>query len=217
MNKNKVFEFAIVATVVVTSAVVLAANGLSTYEAINFLAAVSGILSVVYCAKGNKVGFLYGLANVALYSILSMDAKYYGEVMLNVLFYIPTNILAWFNWKKNEQASGIVKRKSLTLKQDAAIVGGVAVATVAYHFLLVYLGGANTMLDGMSTVLSIVATVLMWRRYAEQWVCWFIVDAVTVVMWALQSNVTMTVMWAAYLVNAVYGYIVWRKAAKLSE
>ena len=85
----------------------------------------------------------------------------------------------------------------------------IAAVTVAYHFLLESLGGAMTYLDGATTVLSIFATVLMALRYAEQWFFWIVVDVLSVVLWCFAGDPVMIIMWAAYLVNAVYGYLMW--------
>ena len=66
----------------------------------------------------------------------------------------------------------------------------------------------------MSTVFSIVANVLMVLRYREQWALWIIVDVVTVIMWMIAGDLLMTVMWAIYLINAVYGWVMWTKMSR---
>ena len=75
--------------------------------------------------------------------------------------------------------------------------------------MLEALGGAMTMLDGASTVLSIFATVLMALRYSEQWFFWIVVDVITVALWCFAGDPVMIAMWSAYLVNAGYGYLMW--------
>ena len=66
-----------------------------------------------------------------------------------------------------------------------------------------------TMLDGASTVLSIFASVLMVLRYSEQWFFWIVVDVITVALWCFAGDPIMIAMCSAYLVNAVYGYLMW--------
>ena len=182
------------------------------YGAIDLIAAFCGICSVVLCAKGKRSGFLFGLVNVAGYAFISYHNQYYGEVMLNIGFYVPSNVAAYVMWTrhKDESRGGKeVKGRALTLSQLACACLVVAVATVGYHFALEALGGAMTMLDGASTVLSVFATVLMALRYSEQWFFWIIVDVITVVLWCFAGDPVMIAMWGAYLVNAVYGYLTW--------
>lgn len=182
------------------------------YAAVDLVAAFGGICSVVLCAKGKRSGFLFGLVNVVGYAFISYHNQYYGEVMLNVLFYIPSNIAAYALWTKHKDVARggrEVKARALSPAQLLAACLVIAVITVGYHFLLQHLGGAMTMLDGASTVLSIAATILMALRYSEQWFFWIVVDIITVALWCFAGDPVMIAMWSAYLVNAVYGYLMW--------
>lgn len=177
---------------------------------LDIVAAICGILSVVLCAKGKKSGFIFGLVNVIFYAIISFNNLYFGEVMLNTFFYIPMNIISYFIWSKhNNIETQEVKTRSLTVKQ--IIISGliILVITFIYHLFLVSLGGAMTYLDGLTTILSIFATLLMAARYAEQWLYWIIIDAITIVLWIVAGSPVMIVMWGAYLINAIYGYLCW--------
>ena len=182
------------------------------YVVAELVAAFCGICSVVLCAKGKRSGFLFGLVNVAGYALISFHNQYYGEVMLNVLFYIPANVVSFALWSRHKDHARDdkeVKARAMKAWQLAVSVAVIAVVTVAYHFVLESLGGAQTMIDGATTVMSIFATVLMALRYSEQWFFWIVVDALTVVLWCFAADPVMITMWAAYLVNAVYGYLMW--------
>ncbi|RAP50416.1 MAG: hypothetical protein BZ138_06670, partial [Methanosphaera sp. rholeuAM270] len=102
-----------------------------------------------------------------------------------------------------------VKARAMKAWQLAASIAVIAAVTVGYHFMLESLGGAQTMLDGATTVMSVFATVLMALRYSEQWLFWIVVDALTVVLWCFAADPVMVAMWSAYLVNAIYGYLMW--------
>lgn len=213
-----VFEAALIAIVSVISAwffVQTFASGDSEiigYAAIDLAAAFCGICSVVLCAKGKRSGFLFGLANVAGYAFISFHNAYYGEVMLNVLFYIPANIVSYIIWTKHkdhERDDKEVKARAMKWWQLAISIIVIAIITIGYHFILEALGGAMTYLDGATTVMSIFATILMALRYSEQWFFWIIIDVLTVILWCIAGDPVMIVMWSAYLVNAFYGYLMW--------
>ena len=80
-----------------------------------------------------------------------------------------------------------------------------------YKLVLDTLGGNATLLDSMSTVLSLAANALMVLRYREQWILWIVVDVVTVIMWMIAGDLLMTIMWSIYLCNAVYGLMMWTR------
>ena len=57
------------------------------------------------------------------------------------------------------------------------------------------------------------------RRLAEQWLLWIVVDAVTIVLWAVhfaqgQEHISMLLMWSVYLLNAIVMYLRWNREAK---
>lgn len=216
------FEFGLVALVSVISlyffalaiAPVLRTAELETagFALVDVIAAFCGICSVVLCAKGKRSGFLFGLINAVGYALISFHTHYYGEVMLNVFFYIPANIVSYALWTrhKDEQRGGAeVKARALSVPQLVVAILGVGAVTFAYHFLLKSLGGEMALLDGATTILSIFATVLMALRYSEQWFFWIIVDVTTVVLWCFAADPVMIALWSAYLVNAAYGYLMW--------
>ena len=190
-------------------------HGLATQNAlfagIETIAAVCGICSVVLAAKGKRSGFLFGIINALGYSFISYSSNYYGEVMLNMLFYVPSNIVGFIVWKRNahKQRIGEVQGRAMTGLQFAGSTVLLLAATFAYQVFLRYLGGSMAALDGFTTLASIFATLLMVSRFAEQWFYWIAVDIVTVIMWIIAQDPVMVVMWGAFLANAVYGCLLW--------
>ena len=185
------------------------------YLLIDGLAAVRGIFCVVLCAKGKKNQYIWGLFNVIGYVIIACINKYYGEVMLNALYYLPSQFIGYYLWNKHiNTETEDVEGKKLTLKQSLIFLLIVVVGVIAYKFVLDLLGGDKTLLDSSSTVFSIFANALMLMRYREQWLLWIIIDIITVIMWFLAKDFVMVTMWSVYLVNAFYGYYNWTKMAK---
>ena len=217
VNKFNWFEWSmIIAVIGFTIYFSLISEGVSlTYLIIDGIAAISGIFCVVLCAKGRKSQYIWGLLNVLGYVIIAFINKYYGEVMLNALYYLPSQFIGYYLWNKNSnEENGDVKGKKLNLVQSLILVGFIAVGVFGYKLVLDYLGGTGTLLDSASTVTSVVANALMMMRYREQWLLWIIIDAITVVMWLLVGDFIMVTMWAVYLINAFYGYYNWTKIAK---
>ena len=182
------------------------------YLAIDAVAAISGILCVVLCAKGKKSQYIWGLANVIGYVIIALVNKYYGEVMLNALYYLPSQFIGYYLWNKHtNKNTKNVEAKKLNLTQTIGFLILCGLTIFGYKFILDLLGGNQTFLDSMSTVISVIANTMMLLRYREQWVLWIIIDVITVIMWILAKDAIMVTMWSVYLINAFYGYIKWSK------
>ena len=199
---------------------------LSVYWRDNWLsviASLTGVWCVILTGKGKRSSFIFGLINVIFYAIVAFRAKYYGEVMLNALYYLPMNFVGWFAWKKHmDESTGEVVKEKLSLKKSAIIYALTALAIVLYGFILKALGGNLPFIDSMSTVVSVVAQILSIKRLMEQWVLWIIVDVVTVIMWAVNfarggEDIATLAMWSIYLINAFIMFARWYKEAKKHE
>lgn len=185
------------------------------YILIDSVAAICGVFCVVLCAGGKKSQYYWGFANIIAYIVIAFINQYYGEVMLNALYYLPTQFIGLYVWKKHyNQKDDKVEGLRMDLKHIAIWTACSIAGIFMYKLVLDALGGKATLLDSMSTVFSLVANVLMVLRYREQWALWIIVDVVTVIMWVIAGDLLMTVMWAIYLMNAVYGFVMWSKMSK---
>ena len=184
------------------------------YLIIDAIAAVSGIFCVVLCAKGKKSQYIWGVLNVIGYVIIAYLNKYYGEVMLNALYYLPSQFIGYYLWNKHIDQEDNLEGKKLSFWPSVIIILLITFGAFGYKFILDMLGGNGTLLDSASTVTSIVANALMMMRYREQWLLWIVIDVITVIMWMFAGDLIMVTMWAVYLVNAFYGYYNWTKIAK---
>lgn len=197
--------------------------GLSLYwkdSVVGILSALTGVWCVIFTGKGKRSSFLFGTINVLLYAYISYQARYYGEVMLNLLYYLPMNFVGWYMWKRhmNEDTCEVIKDR-LSLKWGLIIYALTGAAIVGYGCVLSLLGGNLPFVDSMSTVVSVTAQILSVRRLTEQWVLWIVVDVVTVIMWAIHfaqggENIATLAMWSVFLVNAVIMYVKWNREAK---
>ena len=227
---NKVlslYDWFLIAGVVVSNVVYSLLTG--TMDVLGSMAAISGVLCVVLVAKGSIWNYLFGLVNVSLYAYISYKASLYGDAALNALYYLPMQFIGWWQWRRRGAAmsaaeagdSGVqVKARRFTWKQRAILFLGCAVAVVAVGFLLKHVGDPQPFKDSTTTVLSIVAQMLMALAFMEQWALWIITNIVSVVMWCVcvsrgEAHAgVMVIMWVFYLLNSINGLRVWMKLSK---
>ena len=227
---NKVlslYDWFLIAGVVVSNVVYSLLTG--TMDVLGSMAAITGVLCVVLVAKGSIWNYLFGLVNVSLYAYISYKASLYGDAALNALYYLPMQFLGWWQWRRRGAAmsaaeagdSGVqVKARRFTWKQRAILFLGCAVAVVAVGFLLKHVGDPQPFKDSTTTVLSIVAQMLMALAFMEQWALWIITNIVSVVMWCVcvsrgEAHAgVMVIMWVFYLLNSINGLRVWMKLSK---
>jgi len=194
--------------------------GLSVYwgdTLMGIISSTTGVACVVCTGKGKLSAYLFGLVNSVLYAIISYQATLYGETMLNAIYYVPMQFVGFYIWSKHmDSETHEVEKRHMGNGGRVLMVLSIAVATVAYGFVLKYLGDAMPFVDSFTTVSSVVAMIVSVRMFAEQWWIWIVVDVFTVYMWACNfsagnDNIATLLMWIVYLGNAVIMCVKWEK------
>ena len=189
---------------------------------IGLTASLTGMLCVVLTAKGKISSFYWGLINILAYSYVAFQSKYYGDVGLNLLYFLPMTFVGIYFWSRNalnmKESKTVIVR---SLSWSAKFVWFVCSLITVYllGLFLKFIGGTLPFVDSTTTIFSIIATILLNKRYTDQWFYWILVDLWSIVMWVFiflrdGNQVSMLVMWSAFLVNALYGYYNWRKLEK---
>lgn len=189
------------------------------------VASIAGLLCVVLVAKGSIWNYLFGVINVSLYAYIAYKTAIYGDAVLNAFYYLPMQFIGYFSWRKRGAAIGgeensIVRARRLTWKQRFAIASGSAILIIIVGFVLQHFDDPQPFKDSTTTILSIIAQLLMAMAFMEQWVLWVIVNAVSVGMWLIcvlrgdAHSGAMLIMWIFYFFNAVNGLRVWLKLSK---
>ena len=187
---------------------------------IGIISGISGVISVVLCAKG-KISFYYiGFIQTISYLYLAWTNAFYGEVIENV-FYLVTMIWGIFLWKKNMQknddGTSDVKAKKFNWWQWLISVVLTVIATISMGYVLDNIGSNQAYLDAATNVMAIVAQFLMIWRYREQWIWWVVIDVICIIMWLNVGNWSMVAMYIAWTINALYGWYNWSKLNKVAE
>lgn len=188
---------------------------------IGIIASLTGIWNVILVAKGKIANYYFGIIAVSTYAFVAYTQKYYGEVMLNMLYFFPMQFAGLYLWKKKKSnhKQNKVNVQYMSNSQRIAWSLITLLATVSYGFLLKKLDGNLPFLDAASTTMSVIAMILMIFAFVEQWILWILVDIISIIMWLIVlakggNDIAILVMWIAFLINAIYGFINWTKLAR---
>lgn len=212
--------FLILGTTAVSIASSLLGDG---WDTIGFIVAVTGIINLVLCAKGNIWNYAFGIVYNAIYVYIAWHSKLYADAAIYLLYYLPMQFIGWAQWKKNQnEESGAVNAVHLTRRQAFVLLAAAALLIPLFAWILGLpaIGDAQPWLDAVTTVVSILAMYMMVKAIAEQWLIWIVLDAAQVVKWTVATvrgeahAALMLVMFAFFLANAVYGLIQWNGLAK---
>ena len=184
------------------------------------MSAICGIMYTIIAGKGKISCYFFGLAGSWCYVWLSLSNALWGNMLLYLCYYIPMQVLGIFRWKKHlhNDTNEIIKIKLNTKQRIILLLIGI-VGSVLTSGILYFCHDKSPVADGITTFLSILGMYLTVRRAIEQWVVWFIVNGISVLMWLNlfchgAKTLSTVLMWGVYFVLAIYFYFDWRKSFK---
>lgn len=190
---------------------------------VEFISSVTGIIGAILVAKGRLSSYYWGFVATVLYAYVAYKYQLYGEAIMYTILFTPMQVIGGVIWARQLEVKGDraeVIKKYLTTKQRWALGVGTLIAIALYAEFVSLLKGAAPGLDSATAILSILATYLMMKRYAEQWYVWIVVNVVAVTLWiqtALHHETqgwALLAMWVAFLLNCIFGAYQWRKLEK---
>ena len=201
--------------------VILFTNAIIKHDSIAALiSAFCGITYTILAGKGIPICYPIGATGSAFYAYLSYLSNLWGNLLLYLCYYIPMQILGFVKWNNNLKSNKyeIVKTK-LQQKEKFVLLFVTSIISVATVYILYITNDKNPLIDGITTVFSILGMYLTVKRCIEQWIVWGIVNGLSFIMWldiALNGGrVYSTVfMWGVYFILAIYFYFVWKKELK---
>lgn len=188
--------------------VVAVAVGLTPFSWLETVAVVTGAACVLLTVRRSIWNFSVGIVSSAAYMMFFAEGRLYADAGLQVLF-IGLGIHGWVVWAQGRTNSTPILR--LPLGELTVLAVSFPAAWLALTRLLELVNGAAPVYDAFVTTLSVVAQWLLNRRYVETWLCWIVVDQVSVVLFWSRGMYPTAVLYALFLVMCVAGFIEWRR------
>jgi len=181
------------------------------WSALEVIAAAFGVISVYLSTRQNMWSWQTAIVNVALYTVVFYQGRLYGQMGLQPI-YLALSVYGWYQWLHGgEQHTELrVSRAGPRLLGVFAVLS--LVLWLALAAVLRQTDAALPWLDALLTTTSLVAQWMMTRKILENWLIWIAVDVVYVPMFVSQGLYATAVLYAAFLVLAVMGYVEWRRS-----
>jgi len=180
----------------------------------------------VWLAAKNKVSnWPIGIIGIILYAFLFYQVQLYSD-LIEQIYYFITSFWGWWLWthpkSKDEATEGKELRVGYTDKKyNTLAIAAIIVLTVIFGYgmtkIHLILPGIFTLeasfpyLDAFTTVMSFVATIYLAKRRIESWYLWILVDVIGVWLYYQKDVVLISILYFAFLLNAIWGYRKWRK------
>jgi nicotinamide mononucleotide transporter len=189
---------------------------IATVSLIELIATISGLVSVYYAAKSSILTWSTGLVNEIAFMILFYQLHLYSDMLLQVYFMVAT-FYGWYYWgQKAPKEIGVLGFSQLLIYILITLGGTVLVALFMckiHHILpsLFHTPASFPWVDAFVSVTSVVATVLLARKFLATWYFWIVVDLVSIGLYLVKGVHLIAIEYCVFLVLAIMGLIAWRK------
>ena len=181
---------------------------------IEITAAISGFVCIFLLIKGNIWNFAFGFVQVTLYVWVFYQAKLYSDAGLHVV-YMALQIYGWWHWSKHLANSTTVSVKSMSYRKLGAYsLGALCSAALLGSIMHTYTDASFAYADAFTTCASLIAFILMTRRYIVNWLFWIVVDVVAIGVYFQKGLYPTLILYGCFLIMAIIGLYSWHKQYK---
>ena len=178
------------------------------------LAVVMAVAYLVLAIRQNIWCWAAAAISTLIYLFIMYAVRLYMESVLQ-LFYLAMAAYGWFQWRKHIDSSKDLKVSTWPVKFHLiAIVAVLVLVFVSGNLLSDYSDAALPYLDSFTTWGAVVATFMVTRKILENWLYWFVIDAVSVGLYTSRGLYLTALLFTAYLVMIIIGYRSWRASMK---
>ena len=192
-------------------------SGMFGSRTVEVFAVMLGIANVGLLMRRSIWNYPFGIAMVSLYAFIFYEAKLYSDMLLQGFFF-TVQFYGWWYWLQGMPADGHIKvrmleRKTYPMYGLVALLGTLALGTL----MASKTDAALPYWDATTTVLSIIAQILLARRRLENWILWIVVDILAIGIYYTKGLYPTMALYAIFLVMATGGLFIWWRAMDNSK
>ena len=206
---------------------------------LELIAAIFGVVSVVYAKKENILVFPTGIISTALYVYLLSQWALYGDLIINI-YYTLMSVFGWYMWSRiidDKQHHLPISRTNTSDKLKTFgifLFTSIFVIAVYRHYdvmpnhlnftesinyALTNLTAGNLedfrkitpFLDTFTTGIFFAAMWLMANKKLENWTLWIVGDLISIPLYFVKGYGFTGIQYAIFLILAFQGYYAWKK------
>lgn len=188
------------------------------FDLLTLVAALVGVTSLIFAAKGNLWAQILMIIFCILYGIISWRFRYWGEMITYLGMSLPMAVWSSITWLRNpskENANQVAIQK-LNSKHIVFLTISCIAVTCVFYYILELFDTPNIIFSTISITTSFLAASLTMLRSSYYALAYASNDIVLIVLWILASienpvYIPVVVNFLIFFINDLYGFICWKK------
>ena len=179
---------------------------MSPWEGVAVLLAITYLLLAI---RQNVLCWPAAIGSALIFTVIIFQAELFMQSALQ-LFYIGMAGYGWWHWQMEEHGGNLPVRSWGPGDHVVPIAAILALGAGTGVLLEAYSAAAFPYLDSWVAWGAIVTTWMVANKVLQNWHYWFVIDAVSIYLYASQGLWLTAALFAVYLVLIVIGYRQWR-------
>lgn len=175
------------------------------------IATAISITCVYLASKHNQWTWFFGILGVIFFGFIFFEFQLYSDMLLQVAFFLPMQVWGYYTWKNMAAASGTANvTKSVSRQSMILLIVGIATMTGINGYLMAtYTDASFAYADAWTTWMSIVAQILMIKKFWQSWAFWLFMDVGAIYIYAAKGLYVTSGLYSVFLVLAAIGLYRW--------
>lgn len=188
---------------------------LSTH-ALEIAGVLLGLLYLFQELRQSPAMWITGIIMPCISLFVYYRAGLYADFGIDI-YYILAAVYGFIVWKKGGKGGKELPVTHMPLRMvlPFALLFAAVFALIAF-VLMRWTDSTVPFADSFTTALSIVALLMLARKWLEQWWAWAVVDAVSAALYVYKGIPFYAGLYTLYTVLAIYGYFKWHKSCSVA-
>ena len=198
--------------VVTVAAIIFKSDMLTT------ICSIVGIITALLLAKGKNLGQVFGILITVLYSLVSFNNKFYGEVIIYIFLMLPMYVIGIISWVRHtNKATNTVDVNKINSKEWSLVSAISIIVFIGIYFILRSFDTNELIISTISVVASLFAIYLQIRRSRFSFYFYIFNDLILIVLWGIPvflGNLLILPMVFNPIINLIndsYGVYNWKR------
>ncbi|MES2211869.1 MAG: nicotinamide riboside transporter PnuC [Pseudomonadota bacterium] len=180
---------------------------LATY--LDPIGACLSLLCTISFVRVSRIAWLFGLVSTVLKVVLYFDRGLYAQVGLKLVF-VVTMVYGWYTWRERGPKHEVLPIRYLSWKERAILIPVCGVGIWALNTLLCcYTDSTVSFMDSTTATLALAAQCLLCYKIMENWIFWFFINMMVVVLYADVGLPFNAAVHFGYIFLAIIGFKRW--------
>ena len=175
-----------------------------------------GLAYLILVMRENIWCWACAFISTSIFIYLFWSVFLFMEAALNV-FYLAMAVYGFQKWRNRGplRDEKPVEIHFWSIKAHAVAISSVLLLSAITGYLLDrYTPAAWPYIDSFTTWSSVITTFMVVKKVMENWIYWFVIDAISMVVFWERELYFLSALFALYLVLVVIGYVSWQNILK---